>query len=112
MKLWLDEQLSPSLAKWIADKFDLEASAVREAGLSRASDRELFEAARKAGVVLLTKDADFVAIVERLGPPPQIIWLTCGNTSNANLKRLLQLKFAQAIAALANSEPIVELGME
>ncbi len=33
----------------------------------------------------LTKDADLAKMVERLGPPPRVIWLRCGNTSNAAL---------------------------
>jgi predicted nuclease of predicted toxin-antitoxin system len=37
----------------------------------------------------MTKDSDFVDLVERLGPPPQIIWLTCGNTSNLRLREIL-----------------------
>jgi predicted nuclease of predicted toxin-antitoxin system len=77
MKVWLDEHLSPQLAPWIASTFGIEATAIRDVGLARATDREVFEAARKAGAIVLTKDSDFVGILERLGPPPQIIWLTC-----------------------------------
>ncbi|WP_375341208.1 hypothetical protein [Plectonema radiosum] len=28
-------------------------------------------------------------MVDRLSAPPQIIWLTCGNTSNARLREIL-----------------------
>ena len=31
---------------------------------------------------MITKDRDFVELLGRLGPPPKIIWITCGNTSN------------------------------
>jgi predicted nuclease of predicted toxin-antitoxin system len=85
MKLWLDEHISPQLAPWITQNFPVEAVAVRDLALGSAGDREIFDAARKAGAVVLTKDADFVALVERFGQPPQVVWLTCGNTSNANL---------------------------
>jgi predicted nuclease of predicted toxin-antitoxin system len=40
-------------------------------------------------MIMLTKDADFPEMVERLGPPAQVIWLTCGNTSNSALRVLL-----------------------
>ena len=33
--------------------------------------------------------AEFVTIYERLGDPPQIGWLTCGNTTNAWLRLIL-----------------------
>jgi predicted nuclease of predicted toxin-antitoxin system len=38
---------------------------------------------------VMTKDSDFVDLVERLGSPPQVIWLTYGNTSNARLRHIL-----------------------
>ncbi len=37
----------------------------------------------------MTKDSDFVLLLDRLGAPPQVIWITCGNTSNARLKEIL-----------------------
>jgi len=110
MKVWLDEHLSPQLVPWIARTFGVEAAAIRDLGLARASDREVFDAARKAGAVVLTKDVDFVAILERLGPPPRIIWLTCGNSSNANLRRLLQHSMKLALEELGSGEAYVEIG--
>lgn len=110
MILWLDEHLSPQLAVWIGKTLGLEAAHVRDLGLARAKDQELFHAARQANAILLTKDADFIGIVERLGPPPPVIWLTCGNTSNANLKRLLERSLEAAISALGTGEPVVEIG--
>lgn len=89
MIVWTDAHLSPALAPWLTATFDIEAAALRTLGLREAEDPAIFEAARRAGAVLMTKDADFVALVERLGPPPQIIWLTCGNTSNDALRALL-----------------------
>jgi predicted nuclease of predicted toxin-antitoxin system len=103
MSLWLDEHLSPQLADWIARTLGFEAIPIRDLGLARASDREVFNAAGRADAIILTKDADFVGILEKVGPPPRVIWLTCGNTSNANLRRLLQLE------ALESGEPMVEI---
>ncbi len=79
-------------------------------GLARAKDHDVFDAARRAGAVILTKDADFIGMVERLGPPPQMIWLTCGNSSNANLKRLLERSLTMAVELLETGEPVVEIG--
>ena len=82
MKLWLDAQLPPSLAAWIAAQGpDLEVKAVRELGLRDALDREIFAAARDAGATVITKDRDFMHLLEELGPPPQVIWLRTGNSS-------------------------------
>ena len=57
----------------------------------------------------MTKDADFVALVETKGPPPQVIWITCGNTSNRNLRRILEGTLADAIELLVRGEPLVEI---
>lgn len=80
MTLWLDAQLSPFLAPWLTATLGVEARAVRELGLRDAKDREIFLAAREANAVIVSKDSDFLRLLDRLGPPPQILWLTLGNT--------------------------------
>jgi predicted nuclease of predicted toxin-antitoxin system len=72
----LDAQLSPSLAVWLSRRFKLEVAAVRDVGLRNAEDHEIFDAARKADVVVVTKDRDFVNLLERYGPPPKVLWVT------------------------------------
>jgi predicted nuclease of predicted toxin-antitoxin system len=69
----------------------------------------IFDAARKAGAVVITKDSDFVELVRRFGSPPKVIWITCGNTSNARLRQIFQAKFATAIALLEQGESVVEI---
>jgi len=89
MTIWIDAQLSPTLAGWISSTFDIQAIAVREIGLRDAADFEIFQSARKANAVVLTKDSDFPHLLTQHGPPPRVIWLTCGNTSNQNIRRIL-----------------------
>ena len=88
----------------------VDAVAVRDLGLRQAEDPVIFERARAAGVVVLSKDSDFVDLVTRYGPPPQIIWLTCGNTTNAYLRTLLKIIWPRVAALLAAGEPLVEIG--
>ena len=57
----------------------------------------------------MTKDSDFVLLLERFGPPPQVIWLTCGNTSNARLKAILIDTLPGAIELLKSGEELVEI---
>lgn len=109
MKIWIDAQLPPTLASWISSNFDVEAVALREINLRDAKDIEIFEAARTANVVIMTKDSDFVDLVCRLGIPPQILWLTCGNVTNRNLRQLLTLTLPAAIEQLQQGEMIVEI---
>jgi predicted nuclease of predicted toxin-antitoxin system len=58
---------------------------------------------------VISKDRDFVELIERLGPPPQVIWLTCGNTSNANLQSILIVTLPKAVALLQAGESLVEI---
>lgn len=72
MILWLDAQLPPGLAQWLSKAFAVTAVAVRDLGLRNAEDRQIFEAARQVGANLVSKDSDFVDLVQRLGPPPAL----------------------------------------
>ena len=91
-------------------ELQVDAVAVRDLGLRSAEDPNIFARAREHGaVVVLTKDSDFVDLVTRLGPPPQIVWLTCGNTSNAYLREVLREAWPHIDALLAAGEPLVEI---
>ena len=108
MTLWIDAQLSPDLARWFQQRFGVAAMAVRDLGLREADDEVIFAAARHADAIVLTKDSDFVGLLDQHGPPPQVVWLTCGNTSNTALTRLLDHAWP-AVQMLMAGEPLVEI---
>ncbi len=109
MTIWVDAHLSPTIASWIAITFGITSLALRDVGLRDAEDSEIFEAARARGVIFMTKDSDFADLVDRFGSPPQVIWLTCGNTSNARLKEILNSTLPEALELLRSGEPLVEI---
>jgi predicted nuclease of predicted toxin-antitoxin system len=109
MTIWLDAQLSPAIATWISLQYGVSAIALRDVGLRDATDREIFFAARVADAVVMTKDSDFVSLLEKHGPPPKVIWLTCGNTSNARLKEILTGTLEKALELLQAGERLVEI---
>jgi Uncharacterized protein conserved in bacteria len=109
MNIWIDAQLPPTLAGWLNATFEVNAVALRDLGLRDAKDVEIFEAARVENTVIMTKDSDFVDLVCRLGSPPQIFWLTCGNVTNQNLRQLLTVTFPDALERLRQGEMIVEI---
>ncbi len=109
MILWIDAQLSPHLAPWLSDHFDVEAFSARRLGLRDAKDHEIFAAARAANAILMTKDRDFVSLVDHRGTPPQIIWITAGNTSNAYLKVLFGKTLEKALTLVQQGEALVEI---
>lgn len=110
MTIWVDAQLSPRIARWLTANFPVEAFPLRDLGLRDSSDEEIFEAARSANAAVLTKDSDFVYLQERKGSPPKIIWLTCGNTSEAALQHIFSLHLTTALGLLSIGENLVEIG--
>ena len=111
MTIWLDAQLSPRLARWINANFlSVQAFPLRDIGLRDARDEAIFAAARAADVVLISKDNDFIRLLERLGSPPKIIWLTCGNTSEAALQAIFTRHLPTTLHLLACGETLVEIG--
>ena len=84
MKIWIDAHISPAIAAWINRTYpEYEAASLRSMDLQRSEDPEIFDKAKAEDVIFITKDADLVNLLEQHGAPPRIIWLRCGNTSNA-----------------------------
>jgi predicted nuclease of predicted toxin-antitoxin system len=107
--IWLDAQLSPRLTRWIQENFAVECLHVRDLGLHNAEDPQIFQKAGDAGAVMMTKDEDFVRLVERNGPPPQVIWVTSGNMANERFRLLLLKTFHDAISLIESGEAVVEI---
>jgi len=57
----------------------------------------------------MTKDSDFITLYHQKGPPPQIIWLTCGNTSNQYLRTILTTALPKALQLLEQGDGLVEI---
>jgi predicted nuclease of predicted toxin-antitoxin system len=117
MRIWVDAQVSPAIAAWMTHAFGVDAVAMRDLGLREAEDPSIFWRARatsansggRDALAVLPKDADFLTLLHRHGPPPQVVWLTCGNTSNARLREILSAAWPAVAAALAAGEPLVEI---
>jgi predicted nuclease of predicted toxin-antitoxin system len=111
VKVWLDANLDPAIAPFLGSQFNVFVSHVRELGLQQSTDLQLFEAARRLQVTMIvSKDSDFVDLVTLKGPPPKIIWLTCGNLPTASMQRLLSQTFGEAMALLESGSSWVEIG--
>lgn len=108
--VWIDAQLPPSVGRWLEVDLQVPALHVATLGHLTSTDETIFRAARAAGrVVLVTKDDDFRRLVGRHGPPPQVVWVRCGNVSNRDLRRILLSVWPRVIALLEAGEPLVEI---
>ena len=95
VEIWVDAHLSPSLAAWIGEHAPATAVSVQRLGLRDARDEDIFAAAR---------------LLRQHGPPPRVLWLTFGNTSNAHVREVLATTLRPALALLAQGEALVEIG--
>ena len=57
----------------------------------------------------MTKDRDFLHLLFEQGPPPQVIWLRVGNSSNQALQAVLLRTLKEAVASLCEGAPWVEI---
>lgn len=110
MTFWIDAQLPPMLAAWLTQTHGVTATSLQELGLRDASDAEIFQAARRADVIIISKDSDFVDLVSRHGTPPRLLWVTCGNLTNRGLQAVFRKTFTEAVALLSAGQSIVEIG--
>lgn len=89
MKLLFDENLSYKLSERLQDAFP-GSRHVRELGLERASDFDIWRFARSEGYVIVTNDADFNDILLVNGFPPFVVWLRTGNRRVAQVEAVIE----------------------
>ncbi|MBM9500634.1 DUF5615 family PIN-like protein [Leptospira sp. 201903071] len=110
MTIWLDAQLSPKLSSWIQQEFQISSFRLRELKLVSKTDQEIFLATRnQIEIVIMTKDGDFIDLLNRYGPPPKIIWIRSGNTANQSMQILLKKTLNKALTILSAGDKIVEI---
>ncbi len=68
--------------------------------MESASDVELWRFASDNDFVIVSKDVDFLEMQLLRGYPPKIVWLNCGNVSNAVLRERLASRLAEIGVAL------------
>jgi predicted nuclease of predicted toxin-antitoxin system len=109
VKLLLDENLSRRLIPFLQHAFPGTDHVVHQ-GLESASDREVWDRARREDFVIVTRDADFGEMSLLLGQPPQVIRLRTGNlTRPATLKLLLDQRAVIEQALVEEGAAVVEL---
>ncbi|WP_162343255.1 DUF5615 family PIN-like protein [Cyclobacterium salsum] len=96
MKLLFDQHISHKILKFIPNQFSA-SSTVKKEGLLNATDREIWDFARRNGYSIVTNDSDFNDLNLLYGFLPKIIWIRTGNLPTKNLANLL----------IANAEKII-----
>lgn len=93
MKLLFDQNLSPRLIASLADLFP-QSCHVRDAGLERADDLQVWQYALQHGFAIVTKDSDFQERSQLAASAPKIVWIRRGNCSTNEIAALLRRRGA------------------
>ena len=89
MKILLDANISWKLVKILKPEFG-ECTHVDLIGLGNpAKDEQIWNYALKNDYVIVTKDEDFLNLLESKGFPPKVVLLRTGNNSSKALSDLL-----------------------
>jgi len=106
MKFLINAQLPPALCRWLETRGHV-AEHVASIGLLAASDRDIAAHAEAAGWFLVTKDEDFLIL--RLPDRFGLVWLRCGNATNAALAAWLDGRWGRVELLLTAGERLIEL---
>lgn len=108
MKLLIDSQLPPALARHI-DASGTSCIHVRDVGLARASDHTIWDYAKLHNLVIVSKDQDFREMAILKGSPPQVIWVRLGNCRRIDLIAAFDRRWKAVLDTLAVGIPVAEL---
>lgn len=104
-EIWIDTQLSPAIAKWMAEYTGYIVKSSYSLQLHNLSDLAIYNSAAKQGnIILISKDADFPELINRLGSPPKLIMIKKGNCNNAEMWEFIKPNIIKSIELLMFSD--------
>jgi predicted nuclease of predicted toxin-antitoxin system len=89
VRLLFDQNLAARLVQALADLYP-DSVHVRDIGLHKAADTEVWAYAASHGFTIVSKDADFHQLSFLRGHPPKVAWIRRGNCSTRDLEAILR----------------------
>jgi predicted nuclease of predicted toxin-antitoxin system len=108
LRFLVDAQLPPGLAKRLSAAGH-QAIHLHDAMRPEATDIEVAAEANRRAAILVSKDEDFADLSQRgilVGP---LLWIRCGNVTNARLWQMLEPLLPAIQEAFASGDRIVEI---
>ena len=96
MKLLFDHNLSYALVGSLADVYP-GSEHVRDVGLHRADDSEVWEYARANALAIVSMDEDFHELSVVHGPRPKVVWVRLGDWATSDIEPLLRVARADLL---------------
>ena len=110
VKLLFDQNLSRKLSDRLQGLFPGSLH-MHDVLVRRTPDESIWFYARHNDFVVVTKDADFRELSERLGHPPKVILIRTGNSPNEVVEALLRDHYGEILAFEQDpARGIIELG--
>jgi predicted nuclease of predicted toxin-antitoxin system len=101
MSLLFDQNLSHRLPALLAAEFP-GSEHVRAAGLASADDQAVWQYAARRGLMIVSKDVDFMHRALLYGHPPKVLWVRIGNGPTAAVAALLRTRHADVLTFAAD----------
>ena len=108
MRLPVDAQLPPALARWLAARGH-EAEHVADRGLQAASDSMIWDHVLASSATIVTKDEDFAQRKVLATTGPAVVWIRLPNTRRRDLLAWFEAILPDVVAALARGETLIEV---
>lgn len=108
MKFLIDNQLPPKLAQWLTEQGH-EGVHLQEVGLADAQDIAVLNFTAKNGMVLVSKDEDFLHLVLAQPKPSQVVWVRLGNCRTTALLSAFRRALPSITDAITAGQSVVEL---
>ncbi len=108
VKFVVDAQLPPALARALREAGH-DVHAVRDLGLRKAEDSDIWDYALANHAAVITKDQDFAELLLASRSAPAIVWLRIGNTSNRALLAWLLPLWPEVVSRIESGDNLVEV---
>jgi predicted nuclease of predicted toxin-antitoxin system len=101
VKLLLDQNLSYRLCRPLSAHFE-KVDQVRRLGMDGSTDDEIWRFALREAYSIVTRDSDFVTLLELRGGPPKVVYIPLGTAPTGFIETCL-ISAAKRIHALGAS---------
>ncbi len=110
-EIWLDNHISPIIAKWLNDKSVFKVTSSYALELWNLKDFDIYLKAKNSGnIILISKDSDLDEIISKNGSPPKLISLKVGNCDNKVLFSILERNLEKCVRLLLDfNKDIIEI---
>ncbi len=109
MRFLVDAQLSPRVADWLRLKGHVSDHVSTALGAG-VSDKAILDHAARLGAIIVSKDGDFVGLIEGGEGAPPLLRIKVGNAVNRVLLARFEAQWSRIESELSAGERVVELG--